>query len=348
MARVCAVEARICTWEVVTGFRAGDLSREMLEDCFRRDFPDFEGMPRFWKMVSFNSAEGRRHRYLVIHGVTELRGRRERMVPRSIALFAMADREMRLSGATGNYRFAAIAGECLYVLVFYEGRLCHWSEERGYGGKDSLEQAGKRVESFDTFLREDPLFSQGEEFVKSALIVLDTVFENPSGAWRTDLKNALRDPFWKGFHLEPRSRKKQTAKSIILLLLLMVTGITIWKNLEPGCETLAGPEAPALSLPPVTKSAVKSEPKESGFRDVVKPFSPRNTKDASAPACFKPVLEIQWIVGDRLFSGVFGGENVVKRAGDSLASFWVKSVLRDRVVLECGDKEWEVLNGESP
>ena len=83
MARVCAVEARICTWEVVTGFGAGELSREMLEDYFRRDFPDFEGMPRFWKMVSFNSAEGRRHRYLVIHGGTELRGRRERMVPRS-------------------------------------------------------------------------------------------------------------------------------------------------------------------------------------------------------------------------------------------------------------------------
>lgn len=347
MARVCAVEARICTWEVVTGFGAGELSREMLEDYFRRDFPDFEGMPRFWKMVSFNSAEGRRHRYLVIHGGTELRGRRERMVPRSVALFAMADREMRVSGATGNYRFAAMAGECLYVLVFYEGRLCHWSEEYGYGGKDSLEQAGKRVESFDAFLREDPLFSQGAEYMKNSLRVLDIDFEDPVGAWRRDLKNALRDPFWKGFHLEPRSRKKQTAKSIILLLLLMVAGITILKNLEPGCKIMVGPEAPALSLPPVTKSAAEFSPKQFDFRDVGKP-QPRNTKDTPAPVCFKPALEIQGIVGNRLFSAVFGGENVVKRAGDSLGTFWVKSILRDRVVLECGEKEWEVLNGKAP
>ena len=347
MVRACGIEARICTWEVVTGFGAGELSGEMLEDYFRRDFPDFKGMPRFWKMVSFNSAEGRRHRYLVVHGVTELRGRRERIVPRSIALFAVADREMRVSGATGNYRFAAIAGECLYVLVFYEGRLCHWSEERGYGGKDSPEQAAKRVESFDAFLREDPLFSQGEEFVKSSLMVLDIDFEDSTGNWRTDLKTALRDPFWKGFHLESQSRRKQTAKSIILLLLLMVAGMTILKNLESGCEIMVYPEAPALSLPPVTESAAEFSPKQFDFRDVGKP-QPRNTEGHPAPACFKPALEIQGIVGGRLFSGVFGGEKVVKRAGDSLGTFWVKSVLRDRVVLECGGKEWEVLNGETP
>ena len=53
-------------------------------------------------------------------------------------------------------------------------------------------------------------------------------------------------------------------------------------------------------------------------------------------------------MGNRLFSGVVGGEKVVKKAGDSLGVFLVKSVLRDRVVLECGGREWEVLNGRAP
>jgi hypothetical protein len=127
----------------------------------------------------------------------------------------------------------------------------------------------------------------------------------------------------------------------------MVAGITILKNLEPGCKIMVGPEAPALSLPPVTESAAEFSPKQFDFRDVGKP-QPKNTKDTSVLACFKPALEIQGIVGDRLFSAVFGGENVVKRTGDSLGTFWVKSILRDRVVLECGEKEWEVLNGKAP
>ena len=60
------------------------------------------------------------------------------------------------------------------------------------------------------------------------------------------------------------------------------------------------------------------------------------------------MLIIRGIVGNRLFSGVSGGEPVMKQLGDSLGSYRVKSVLRDRVVLECGGKEWEVVNGRSP
>ena len=61
MARVQGVDARICTWELVTGFEES-LAPENLLEYFRRDFPEVEGVPKFWKMVSFNSPEGRRHR----------------------------------------------------------------------------------------------------------------------------------------------------------------------------------------------------------------------------------------------------------------------------------------------
>jgi hypothetical protein len=70
---------------------------------------------------------------------------------------------------------------------------------------------------------------------------------------------------------------------------------------------------------------------------------PRKTDVASD--CRRPVLEIRGIVGDRLFSGIHDGEFVMKKTGDSLGMFRIKSVLRDRVVLECGNSEWEVLNG---
>ena len=97
-----------------------------------------------------------------------------------------------------------------------------------------------------------------------------------------------------------------------------------------------------MSLPVVPLPAMKPVHKEFGSRDIV------FREVRSTPECIDPVLEIRGLVGDRLFSGVFGGQNVVKKAGDSLGAFRVKSVLRDRVVLECGGKEWEVLNGKAP
>ena len=343
MAKVLGVPARICTWEVVTGFGAGDLPHEMLEDYFRRDFPDFDGLPRFWKMISFNSTEGRRHRYMVISPVSELDSVHARVLPRNISLYAVADREMRASGALGNFRFAAIAGDCLYVLVFYEGRLCHWSEECGYCGDNGIKLAMERLDRFDVFLKEDPLFSQGGDFVKSILKVLDMDFDNRKGAWRPSFRRAVQDPFWRGLHLETKRHGKCVALPIILLLMVMAMGFFVWKGNVTGWDSFVGPAAPELSLP-----VAKPLPSEKKSRVFAEKSTSKKADTFSAPGCFKPSLEIRGVVGNRLFSGVADGEKVTKKAGDSLNGFLVKSVLRDRVVLECGGREWEVLNGKNP
>ncbi len=104
MARVQGVPARICTWELVTGFGQNPTEEE-LADFFHRDFPDAEQLPKFWKLLSFNSSEGRRHRYLVILAEQGdlpcgrlLRG--HRILPRALFLYARAD-EPRVDFAIG-------------------------------------------------------------------------------------------------------------------------------------------------------------------------------------------------------------------------------------------------------
>ena len=110
------------------------------------------------------------------------------------------------------------------------------------------------------------------------------------------------------------------------------------ENLDAGGVAMPGPEAPVLSTP--ATGPISKEPR---IQKTAKSSRPKARE--AATECPRPSISVQGIVGDRLFSGVFAGARVVKRAGDSLESYRVKSVLRDRVVLECGGAEWEVLNG---
>ena len=330
MARVQGVPARICTWELVTGFGQNPTEEE-LADFFHRDFPDTERLPKFWKLLSFNSSEGRHHRYLVIlaeqgdlPGGRLLRGCR--ILPSSLFLYVRADEQMRSWKQYENFRYAAIVDGTLYVLVFYDGRLCHWSEERGYGGPCGKALALKRIENMDEFLRRDPLFSGAESFRYGEL-------EFPE----VDLKE-VKDPVWRGLHLGPRRRGPRVVLSIILLLMTMVAGVFAYMNFDTGYGELPGPEAPLLT-PPATEP-ISKEIRSDAF---VKKLHPKSAD--AVPDCPKPALEIRGIVGNRLFSGLFGGMPVMKKIGDSLDLYRVKSLLRDRVVLECGSREWEVLNG---
>ena len=155
--RTAFVEARLWTWEVVTGFD-GVLDPVTLRRRFAEDFPlvaqscstgECAVGPVFREMVSFNSTDGRKHRYLVMRtetDVVELRRRYERVLRRVAVFYGCADKLMREeecadesdgAGAecasenesAGNCRFAFLAGRTLYILVFFEGRLCHWTCE---------------------------------------------------------------------------------------------------------------------------------------------------------------------------------------------------------------------------
>ena len=102
-ARVAFADARLWTWEVVTGFD-GVLDAKTLHARFAEEFPkvaeacrngECAAGPVFREMVSFNSADGRRHRYLVMRpeaDVAEFRRRYDRVLPRMAMLYGCADK----------------------------------------------------------------------------------------------------------------------------------------------------------------------------------------------------------------------------------------------------------------
>lgn len=342
MARIQGTRARICTWELVTGFGQNPTEEDLME-YFRRDFPEVNRSPKFWKMISFNSSEGRRHRYLVILAEEELpvgrvlRGRR--VLPYSLFLYACADEQMKSWERYENFRYAAIVDGILYVLVFYEGRLCHWSEERGFGGACIDSWAFERLRNMDEFLRHDPLFSDTGSFRYGELDRPAVNYEDLAGEWFLQFLKAARDPFWKGLHLEPRRLGNRFFLSIMLFFLLMLAGFFTGKFFDAGCGEIPSPEAPALTLP--ATEPISKEPRSRNFVNGRYLKTVKNDMDE----CPKPALEIRGIVGNRLFTGVFNGVSVMKKIGDTLDSYRISAVLRDRVVLECGGREWEVLNG---
>ena len=163
--RIAPVAVRMMTWEVTTAFD-GTLTETELHKRFDEEFQDVLGEECrvfFWPLVSFNASDGRKHRYLVAVADEPLETYRKKFdcsLPRQIALYAIADKVLRgkleENAENGNLLLVALWKHRLYILVFMEGRLCHWSEEYGYG--ESLDGACReRVARFKEFLKADEL-----------------------------------------------------------------------------------------------------------------------------------------------------------------------------------------------
>ena len=149
--RIAPVAARMMTWEVTTAFD-GTFTETELHKRFDEDFRDVfvtESRVFFWPLVSFNASDGRKRRYLVVVADEPLENCRKKFdccLPKQIALYGIADKILRGKwdgvdvAENGNLLFVALWKHRLYILVFMEGRLCHWSEEYGYG--ESLDGKG--------------------------------------------------------------------------------------------------------------------------------------------------------------------------------------------------------------
>ena len=168
--RIAPVAARMMTWEVTTAFD-GTFTETELHKRFDEDFRDVfvtESRVFFWPLVSFNASDGRKRRYLVVVADEPLENCRKKFdccLPKQIALYGIADKILRGKwdgvdvAENGNLLFVALWKHRLYILVFMEGRLCHWSEEYGYG--ESLDGACReRVARFKEFLKADELFAK--------------------------------------------------------------------------------------------------------------------------------------------------------------------------------------------
>jgi hypothetical protein len=359
------MEAHLWTWEVVTGFD-GELDPVTLRRRFAEDFPsvaqsyssgECAAEPVFREMVSFNSTDGRKHRYLVMlandnaaeKDVAKLRGRGDRVLPRTAMLYGCADKLMReedacetcaggdnaycgcsLRESCGNCRFAFLDNGWLYILVFFEGRLCHWSEEPHHNNESVQERLGR----FDVFLRNDDLFSRAEKWY-CAFMDIGGVPE-PERLRR--LRHAGRDPFWRA---RTCGKVVWPAISVGVVLLLAVT---TWWNVSPGdaFEVISpdGIELPALTPPP---EMLPSEEPAAPFNENDAPFNKTTNNENT---CDLPSIHLRGVVADRIFSAsIAGAPPSWYNLGDSIGLFEVVSIGKDRVQLACGGEIREVRNG---
>ena len=370
--RTAFVEARLWTWEVVTGFD-GVLDPVTLRKRFAEDFPSVAQSslggecavePVFREMVSFNSTDGRKHRYLVmlvngdaaIKDNAKLRGRGDRVLPRTAMLYGYADKLMLEEGdcenvdcrgslreSCGNCRFVFLDNGWLYILVFFEGRLCHWSEEPHHNNESVQERLGR----FDVFLRNDDLFSRAEKWY-CAFMDIGRVPEPERLRW---LRRAGRDPFW---------RVKTCGKVVwpaIAAGIALLLAVTTWWNVSPGDapEVLSpdGTELPALTPPPEMRPSEETAAlfnkgdaqfNESEVRAPFKEERVRFNKEINE--CVLPSIHLHGVVAGRVFSASIAGASPSwYNLGDSIELFEVVSIGKDRVQFACGGEIREVRNG---
>ena len=333
------------TWETRTAF-GSELDESSLKEILLRDLgmEQATGTPVFRKMVSFNGSEGRLHRYLVSFpkDYSDANAPRfSRILPFAVIIYSLADEFIKSVDCNGNLRYGALWRGTLYVLVFFEGRLCHWCEESGYG--ENSEEIETRLERFDRFLRQDELFSRTESWcLKFERLPdeLDTMSLS---------RNAKKDPFWKTFDLNCNGKKSRKDLFFLLVVLLVSLLSVLLYGIYGMCETLESQvfldslELPELSLPPPEiPSAEKRE------RAVyINSFAEKKVEERDeGMLCVNPEIVLRGIVSGRIFQGVLSdGSSRYFRVGDSLGSFTVSSIGRDRVLLSCGLLEKELFNG---
>lgn len=321
------VPARMFTWEVVTSFEAEPTLHD-LQKKFAEEFPDVQCNPVFWKMVSFNSGAGRGHRYLVavLEADAECVADR-RLLPAQVGLFEVCDRLMRKQECGGNLRYSAVVQGVLYVLVFMEGRLCHWSEEQGYGEKqDCLE----RLARFDEFLKRDSLFSKVENFA-------DVFDENANF---DGFKTACRDPFWRKLDLNASTRKRPFYGPwrLLLPLICCVCLAFLFMNFEIG-------EADGTDIVLLSAPELDAPEQDFSLLDTLGMVIRKRAQNIhgggedapSKDACDIAEIRLQGIVEGKIARVVLADHRKSwLRPGDTLSSFRVESIGRDRVNLLCG------------
>ena len=257
MGRVKSIQARLLTWECTMTFDEIP-ALETLESLFESEFPrtcrrlqENGGFYRIWHMVSFNSSEGRRSRFLVALVEEPLEKCSGRVLPEQIWLSAVADQIIRAlpeSDNAGNYLCYAHAEGRLFVFVFFEGRLCHWSEE--------AVEMEKALPRFRRFLQRDALFSRVGHFEE-----LHLQGESGPDFVRAQFKKASRDSFWRRRDLQRVEMNEKNGLErwpemlhflrrkrfwlMAVVLMLIISSLLIAKHIHHHCT---GKNCPVCSV----------------------------------------------------------------------------------------------------
>lgn len=379
--KVAPVAARMMTWEVTTAFDGMPTETELrkrfdedFREVFNAGFADGECAVFFWPLVSFNASDGRKHRYLVAVADEPLENYRktfDRCLPKQIALYAIADKVLRgewggvsclkcdetCAGCggecvvfdnncaeNGNLLFVALWEHCLYILVFMEGRLCHWSEEYGYG--EVFDDACReRVARFKEFLKADELFAK-----------MNDVGEFGEGSPKVDelFQVAVRDPFWRGKDLDECDSMKTCEQrrwimsAVALLVFCAFVFAMCGGSLNLLCAKFFDDELrnSFVDVAPVELSQPAARDLEmlawaEGHRDLLPAkWTLGRAVLSSRGACDSSEFSLLGIVGGRVaLVKTSAGETKTLSVGDSLSRYRVKRIGMNDVVMRCGRKE---------
>lgn len=333
--KVRAVEARLWTWEVTTTFDEELREPELLQK-FAAEFPETsrKGKPIFKKMISFNGAEGRKHRYLVSLSKGYSSAKKGfRYLPCSLILYGICDRVMREREQSGNFRYSALVGKTLYVLVFFEGRLCHWSEEINH----DVETAKERLSRFDEFLNQDELFSRADHFE----FVFDCKDAFGNVLLSDDFWRGAGDHYWRNYALNEMKRDAWQRYALIGVLGIMVMGTYLFSggNYETSKDlgalvdvlsssSFAGEDVPDLEMPQLAPLAEK--------RKLVRRKS----------RCPVPNMLLKGVVDNRVAQIVLpDGHARWVKPKDSLQGYQVSKIKMNKIILSCGGFSYEIENG---
>lgn len=326
--------ASLLTWEWMTTYEKSP-SGEELRAAFERDFPESSSQKNFdcirWPLCSFNSPEGRRFRYLVAFFQNSRHTGNRRLLPFQIWMYGYADWGLRnQESCDGCALFYRVQRGALFVLIFFEGRLCHWIEESGY---ETLILVEKRLAEIGGFLKADPLLSRHPKYVT---IPIDGRSLRDFSR-RMFFRRAARDPFWANLDLRRTipAKRKRSVWNLHLAMLFMLAALLFSFVLNLTDNSFFGQEkwplirdvdAPELSLPLL----VFQEQEERGGERVLLPGSAHFRK---ANHCKMASLKIQGVVADKLF--LSGGRTFA--IGDSVGSFVVQAIAKNGASLACGD-----------
>ncbi|OWV22383.1 hypothetical protein B7982_09145 [Fibrobacter sp. UWB2] len=388
--KVAPVAARMMTWEVTTAFDGMPTETELrkrfdenFREVFNAGFADGECAVFFWPLVSFNASDGRKHRYLVAVADEPLENYRktfDRCLPKQIALYAIADKVLRgeRDGVNclkcdeacaecggecvvfdnncvenGNLLFVAFWGHCLYILVFMEGRLCHWSEEYGYG--EVFDDACReRVARFKEFLKADELFAKMND-VGEFVVCCEKVGTVEESLHVKDLfQVAVRDPFWRGKDLDecdsmkPCELRRWVMSSVALLVFCASVFAMCGGSLNLLCAKFFDDELrnSFVDVAPVELSQPAARDLEmlawaEGHRDLLPAkWTLGRAGLSSRGACDSSEINLLGIVGGRVaLVKTSAGETKTLSVGDSLSRYRVKRIGMNDVVMRCGRKE---------
>jgi hypothetical protein len=360
--RIAPVAARMMTWEVTTAFD-GTLTETELHKRFDEEFLDVLGEECrvfFWPLVSFNASDGRKHRYLVAMADEPLETCRKKFdcsLPRQIALYAIADKVLRgkLEGnaENGNLLLVALWKHRLYILVFMEGRLCHWSEEYGYG--ESLDGACReRVARFKEFLKVDEQFAKvnGAGAFKEFFVCCENICAGENSLNIDEFfLFAAHDPYWRDKDLDkcdsmkPCERRRWMMCAVALLVLcigifaMCGSSLDLYANFfdDERRNSFENVVPVELSLPAARDLLpAKWTLGRIGFADGVA----SETRRISRVDCDSSKFRLLGIVGGRVaLVKTSSGETKMLSIGDSLSRYRVTQIGMNDVVMKCGRKE---------